>query len=265
MENKNRYAAILLLIFMLVFAPIFSAFADGGDTINYTADNGNRVVIDDSAGLLSEGEKERLLENMKNVTAYGHAAFVTIDENKDTAEKYAKSGYFKLFGRQSGTLFLIDMDNRMIQFYSDGKFAKSINNTKSNEIADNIYKYAANEKYFECANEAFNQVLIVLRGGRLSVPMRHVTNALMAACLGLLLNFLLVTFNRKRNVSIKEIDKAQVIEGRGFRERTNFIKKISLKMISQKRTSHSDSSSDGGGGGGGDGGGGSGSSGGHSF
>lgn len=169
------------------------------------------------------------------MTEYGHAAFVTINENNDSVKQYVKSRYYKLFGEQSGTLFLIDMDNRMIQFYSDGKFASTINNTRSNEITDNIYKYATDEKYFECANEAFNQVNILLRGGKISTPMRHVTNVLMAVCLGLLVNFLRVSFNRERKVSIKEINKKQVVEGVGLRERTDFIKNVNSKMISQKR------------------------------
>ncbi|NLZ99744.1 MAG: TPM domain-containing protein, partial [Clostridiaceae bacterium] len=163
MGNNKRSLAIILLTFILVFVSAIPAFADEKAVIEYTADNGNMVVIDDAAGLLSEGEKELLLENMKTVSEYGHAAFVTTRENRDSAKNYAKSRYFTLFGKQSGTLFLIDMDNRMIQFYSDGQNAKSINNTRSNEIADNIYKYASKEKYFDCANEAFNQVLIVLK------------------------------------------------------------------------------------------------------
>ena len=266
MGNKKRFAAIILLTFMLVFMFAIPAFAAEDAIKEYTADNGNMVIIHDAAGLLSEGEKELLLENMKSVTEYGHAAFITIYENNNSAEKYAKNRYFSLFGKQSGTLFLIDMDNRMIQFYSDGQFARLINNTRSNEIADNIYHYASKEKYLECANEAFNQVLIVLKGGRLSTPMKHVTNALMALCLGLLLNFLRVTFNRRRKVSIKEINTKQVRDGFGFMEKTDFVNNLNLMMISQKKTRHSDSSSGGGSsGGGGGGGGGGGSSGGHSF
>lgn len=254
-----------MLIFMLVFMPAIPAFAKGEAIIKYTADNGNMAVLDDAAELLSAGEKEQLLENMKAVTEYGHVAFITVDDNDDSAKQYANSKYSSFFGKQSGTLFLIDMDNRMIQFYSDGKVARSINNTKSNEIADNIYKYATNNKYFECANEAFNQILIVLKGGRISTPMKHVTNALMAVCLGLLLNFLLVTLNRMRKVSINKIDTEQVIDAANFQERTAFIKNVDSKMVSQKRTRHSDSSSGSGVGGGGGGGGGGGSSGGHSF
>ena len=97
--------------------------------------------------------------------------------------------------------------------------------------------------------------------------MRYVTNALMAICLGLLFNFLLVTFNRRRTVSIKKTDTAHVIGGVGHGERTDFIKNVTATMISQRRTRHKESSSGGGGGssGGGGGGGGGGSSGGHSF
>lgn len=268
MENRKRVPVILLLAVILAFVFAIPTSADEEGVIQYTAENGNMVVIHDAAGLLSEGEKESLLENMKSVTEYGHAAFITINENYESADSYAESRYYKLFGEQSGTLFLIDMDNRMIWFYSDGRFAKLINNTKSNEIATNIYKYASREEYYECANEAFSQVLIILKGGRISTPMRYVTNALMAICLGLLFNFLLVTFNRRRTVSIKKTDTAHVIGGGGLGERTDFIKNVTATMISQRRTRHKESSSGGGGGssgGGGGGGGGGGSSGGHSF
>ena len=266
MENRKRFPVIMVLAVLLVFLSAISVSADEETVIKYTADNDNMVVIHDEARLLSKGEKESLLENMKAVTEYGHAAFITIYENNESAERYAESRYYKLFGEQSGTLFLIDMDNRMIWFYSDGRFAKLINNTKSNEIATNIYKYASREEYYECANEAFNQVLIILRGGRISTPMRYVTNALMAICLGLLLNFLLVTFNRRRTVSIKKTDTPHVIRGDCLGERTDFIQNVTATMISQKRTRHRESSSGGGGGSsGGGGGGGGGSSGGHSF
>lgn len=277
MEIKRRRVAVVLLAFLLVLMSAVPAFAEGAAELTFTADNGNMAVIHDTAGLLGEGEKERLLENMKHVTEYGHAAFVTVSENHDTAETYAKSRYNSLFGSQSGTLFLIDMDNRRIQFYSDGRFAKLINSAKSNEMADNIYQYASGEKYFECAKEAFNQVLIILKGGRISTPMRHVTNALIAVCLGLLLNFLFVAVNRRRKVSIREIDREQVIEGSGFSERTDFIRGIKVTMTSETRSRRSSSSSGGGGGGSsggggggggessGGGGGGGGSSGGHAF
>lgn len=65
MGNKKRRVAIILITFMLVFNSPNSVFADAEAVIKHTANNGNIVVIDDSAELLSEGEKERLLENMK--------------------------------------------------------------------------------------------------------------------------------------------------------------------------------------------------------
>ncbi|HQJ06207.1 MAG TPA: hypothetical protein PLI57_07500, partial [Spirochaetota bacterium] len=184
-----------------------------------------------------------------------------------SAGEYAGNRYGALFGDQSGTLFLIDMDldmgmdNRMIKFYSDGKFARIINNTRSNEIADNIYAYASKEKYFECANEAFNQVLMLLKGERIFTPMKYATNALMALCLALLANFLVAAISRKRNVAINKIDRSHAVID--LNEKTKFIKKINSKMISQTRTLSSDSDSGSSSGGGGGGGGGS--SGGHSF
>ena len=103
--GNEKICVIILLTFMLVFMFAIPAFAAEDAIKEYTADNGNMVIIHDAAGLLSEEERELLLENMKAVTEYGHAAFITIYENNDSAEKYAKNRYFSLFGKQSGTLF----------------------------------------------------------------------------------------------------------------------------------------------------------------
>jgi uncharacterized protein len=269
MGNKKRSVELILLALMFASISAVASFADEVTVaiIKYAADNGNLVVIDDLANLLSEEEKDNLLENMKAVTEYGHAAFISVGYNDYSAEEYARNRYGALFGDQSGTLFLIDMDldmgmdNRMIKFYSDGKFARIINNTRSNEIADNIYAYASKEKYFECANEAFNQVLMLLKGERIFTPMKYATNALMALCLALLANFLVAAISRKRNVAINKIDRSHAVID--LNEKTKFIKKINSKMISQTRTLSSDSDSGSSSGGGGGGGGGS--SGGHSF
>ena len=260
MENKKRTVSILLITCMLVSISTISAFADEITARKFTADNGNMVVIDDSANLLTKTERSNLLKNMKAITEYGHVAFITIDHNDTSAEEYAKNRYRTLFGRESGTLFLIDMENRMIQFYSDGKVSRTISNTRSNEIADNTYIYATNEKYFECANKAFEQVLILLQGGSISTPMKHVTNALMAVCLGLLLNFLVVAIGRKKSVSIKQIDYGLVFNDDYLEVGTAFIKDVTSNMTSQKKRYIKSSSGSGGGGGGGGG-----SSGGHSF
>jgi uncharacterized protein len=155
MGNKKRTVSIILITLMLASVSAISAFADEA-IIKYTADNDNMVIIDDSAELLSEEERKNLFENMKAITEYGHAAFVTINYNENSAKTYANNRYAELFGEQSGTLFLIDMDNRMIQFYSDGSFARTITDAKSNEIATNTYKYASDKDYFGCANEAFS-------------------------------------------------------------------------------------------------------------
>lgn len=55
----------------------------------YTNDEtGYRVVIEDDAGLLTDDEKSRLAETMKDITPYGDVAFKSIDYNSYSTETY---------------------------------------------------------------------------------------------------------------------------------------------------------------------------------
>ena len=58
---------------------------------------------------------------MAKLTEYGNIIFKSINTNSTTADSYAKSYYNGRYGRQSGTLFLIDMDNRKIYIFSNGE------------------------------------------------------------------------------------------------------------------------------------------------
>ena len=95
----------------------FGVKADGTpDGVVYTdAGTGYCVVINDQEDLLTEDEESGLLEQMKDLTRYGNAVFVSCSQTEysDTAD-YAKNWYFEYFGNESGTTLMIDMGQRMI-------------------------------------------------------------------------------------------------------------------------------------------------------
>ena len=224
------------------------------------------VVIEDDAGLLTEEESQKLLDVMTPLTEYGHIIFKTINSNDTSTENYAHNYYYEHFGNESGTMLIIDMANRYIYICSAGENYKVITKDKANIITDNIYKYASNEKYYDCAVEAFNEIKTVLDGGKIAEPMRYASNIGMALVSGFLLSFLFVV----SSMSVKRSSNSKKIEKLG--QKVSIIS-VNIRQTGQRKvyspvSDDSGFSSGGGGGfsgGGGGGGGFSGGGGGHSF
>ena len=98
-----------LLVFSLLFTFLLPVQADG-----------YRVVIEDQEDLLSEAEEAKLKSEMEAITAYGHAAFVSVKQYGAT-DTYVKETYMSLFGNESGILFVIDMGQRNIWIMCNGE------------------------------------------------------------------------------------------------------------------------------------------------
>lgn len=218
-------------------------------------DTGYQTVIEDDAELLSEEEEAALQELLEEITAYGNVAFKTIDSNYMSTENYARSYYKDMFGTASGTLFLIDMDNRIIWIHSDGAVYKVITTAYANTITDNVYRYASDEEYFVCAQKAFEQMLSLLQGQKIAQPMKYISNGLLAIILALLLNYGVVCVF----AGAKKPGKKKMMENVPIQ--FSYTKPLAV-FTHQTRTYNPVSSSSGGGGGGSSGGGGGGSSGG---
>lgn len=224
-------------------------------------DTGYQAVIEDDANLLSEEEEAALQEQLEEITAYGNVAFKTIDDNYMSTENYARSYYKDMFGTASGTLFLIDMDNRIIWIHSDGAVYKVITTAYANTITDNVYRYASDKAYFVCAQKAFEQILSLLKGQKIAQPMKYISNGLLAILLALLLNYGVVCVF----AGAKKLGKKKMMENVPIQ--FSYTKPLAV-FTHQTRTYHPVSSSSGSGGGGGGGGGGghsSGGGGGHRF
>ena len=210
------------------------------------------LYIIDNANLLSDEEEISLKKVMEPITEFGGIAFVSTSSNNSTSESYAKNKYRDCFGNSSGTLFLIDMDNREVYIFSDGKNYRLLNKARAYEITDNVYTYATDGDYYECAKEAFIQIDKVLNNEMIFAPMRYITGILAGICTSLLVSILIVYVQRKHKY--EECDITEDVE--------TYIIERHDRLINVTKTKHTSSS---GGSGGGGGGGSSGGGGGHSF
>lgn len=271
--NSIRYLFIalfipgLLCLWSLPGAMLSCQAASEPDDAVYTNEQtGYSVWIDDSANLLSEQEEAALCTDMQPITAFGNVLFVSVSENPYSAASYAEDYYYMRCPGESGTLFLIDMDNRVIQIYSDGSVYRVITADYAYTITDNVYRYASSGSYYQCAGKAYEQIYALLQGQKIAQPMKYISNLFLALLLALLVNYFLVRLlSRARKPSRREQLGHVPIRWDGRNLRKN--------LISQKKvyiSSDSGSSSGGGGGGhssggGGGGGGHSGGGGGHRF
>lgn len=261
-KKPARLLAAFLCLIFTVLAGTTAVFASASYT---NPSNGYVVVIEDNADLLSASEEAQLQELMEQITAYGNAAFVTVPEYGNpysTTQSFAENYNSSHFGNSNATLFVIDMDERMIYVDTMGSIRRYLTSSYADTITDNVYRYASNAQYYQCAYNAFDQILRLLEGRRIAQPMKYVSNVFLAVIIAMLVNFFVVkAFSRKHKPS-----NTEVLSG-VFRQVN--MNNLHINFTNQTKTYSPPSSSGGGGGGGGGhsggGGGGGHSGGGHSF
>ncbi|MBR4165353.1 MAG: TPM domain-containing protein [Lachnospiraceae bacterium] len=228
--------------------------------------NASLVTVMDDAGMLTAAESDKLKQDMLPVTAFYPVAFVTTNDTDHTsAESYSRRIYNQIFDSNGGVLFLIDFDTtdsdgRQLYIRVTNRSSK-LSVAKCNTITDNVYTYARDGKYYECARRAFSQITDVLDDRAVPQPMKHMSNLLIAVCLALFVVF--TTANSRTRIKKpgevylldKNISKSVRLED-GSRQL--------IKRYKQRNASYSSGGGGGGFSGGGGGGGGS-HGGGHGF
>lgn len=206
-----------------------------------------KVIFEDDASLLSDDEAEQLIEVMKPITAYGSVAFKSIDTNKySSTSSYASNYYASKFQTGSGTIFLIDMDNRNLWIHSNGKVYSTITTSYANVITDNVYRYASNKDYYTCASKVFEQEASLLAGRRISQPMKYISNALLALVAAILINYLIVrTASRKRKASQNELVRGIFVNNAFNNPQVNFVRQTKVYDPPSSSSSSGGSSSSG--------------------
>lgn len=251
-----RKLATMILTLLLLLIPGTAVFASAYEN----PDTYYEVIICDEADLLTDEEEETLLEDMKPITEYGNVAFVSISENPyHSTKSYAREFYESYFGQDSGTVFLIDMDERYIWIQSDGAIYKRITTSYADTITDNVYSYASDQEYYCCASKAYSQIYTLLEGGKIAQPMKYICNLLLAVILALLINFFIVMwYSRSKKASASELLT-------GIYHKVDILNPTVTHTHQTKRYSPQSSGGGGGHSGGGGGGGHSGGGGGHRF
>lgn len=236
----------------------YSSSTDETSSVKSKIVNGNTVIVDDKADLLTDDQEESLMSEMEKLTEFGHIGFVSTN-SATTTKDFADTYYHSKFGTQSGSIFVIDMDNRMVYIFSDGYNYNVINTSIANSITDNIYTYASKKDYYNCALKAFEQMYTVLNGGKISEPMRLISNVFLAFTISSIIIYLYALSTS----SIKKAKSKELFDGINKEVKISDIKIV--KKGTRSVYSPQSDSSGGSGGGGGGGGGSSGGGGGHSF
>ena len=267
----KRIIDLCFCIIIAVFVLVLPVCAESG-ALYTDPDTGYSVYIQDDADLLSDEEEAKLVEDMKPVTEFGNAVFVSNTKYNSSTPQLAKEYYRTYSGTDSGTLFMVDMYNRYIYIYSDGEIYKTVTRSYADTITDNTYAKASKELYYECASEAFGQIHTLLEGGKIARPMKVITNILMAVCIAVILNYELVMISRRKKYVSAEAAAAAISSFAAIAAITPKFLKVTKQYIPPATTSSGGGSSSGGFSGGGGGGGGfsggggsSGGGGGHRF
>lgn len=184
--KMNKLTKFTFFIFILLLIPSTILASEN-------ISNSYEIVIEDDANLLTDYEIDSLKSAMEPLTEYGNIAFKSTNTNSVSTEQYARNYYHSKFGQASGSLFLIDMDNRVIYIFSDGENYKVITKDKANIITDNVYKYASSKNYYLCASNAYNQMHSLLSGQKIIEPMKYISNAIVSLISAFFIAFL-ITF-----------------------------------------------------------------------
>ena len=211
-QRKWLYMRVILctIIFIMFLSPI-STFAEENyrsfTPRSVTSNENYQIYLDDWANLLSDTEEEKLFDIMEPIAEYGNVAFVSILQNPmDSTENYIEQYYYDHFAFDSGTVFVIDMDERYLWIYSNGEIYETVTNAYANTITDNVYVYASEGDYFTCASVAFEQIHTLLLGRPIAQPMKYISNALLALVLALLINYgIVMLYSRSKKANTKQL------------------------------------------------------------
>ena len=264
MRNNNirLFFSSLMLLMLTVSLFALPARADGSFFVYTNPQTGYSIYIEDGEDLLTDSEETALIEDMKPITEFGNAGFVSCKNEGQSTSSYSSQKYDALFGSESGSLLVIDMGQREFFIKNNGAISKVVTNAYSNTISDNIYRYAARGEYYKCASACFSQIYTLMSGGKVAQPMRYISAALLALILGLLINYIIVrAFSVPKKASADEIIDAA---------KTSFVLRHPAANLDHTSRVYSPVRSSGGGSGGSRGGGGGGghsggSGGGHRF
>ncbi len=164
------------------------------DSLEYVnPETGYVAMVCDEAGLLKSSEKAALLEEMKSITEQGNVVFYSTNNNPYyNTDKLAKEYCRENFNYASTTIFVVDMEERYLWIYSQGKLYEIVTDDYAQTITDNVYTYASDGDYYRCASRAFGEIQSLVEGKWIAEPMKWISNGLLAVAIALFTNYFVV-------------------------------------------------------------------------
>lgn len=216
MKTKVCRWAVCLLIAVCVLPLCLSVGATQSGGAQYTnPQTGYQALILDDDDLLTAQEESALVQKMIPITDYGHIIFWSTEEYTFDEIEQAKNKRYNLYGYESSGIFSINMRVRKVTFQSDGAIYHMVSSSYARSITDNVSHYASSGNYYQCAAEAYDQVLTVLQGNRIAEPMKYISFVV----IGMMLAFVLVVgivFGKRVNPLIKKNDDKARLIGSGM-------------------------------------------------
>lgn len=258
--RKFRALSVVLSAIVLICSLAVCSKAEYEYDDYYDDDYQYSIYIYDEADLFSDKETERLIDTMAPIAEnYGHACILTLlDCDYYDTKSYAEAFTIQYYDKENLVLFIIDMDNRELYMNFEGRILRDLGTSTADIITDNVYRYATDEEYFECATEAMSEALYKLEGGNLTSSMKILSNACIAVVFALLLTY----FIARAVSSTMKASNSEMLDSMYHQFKFTDTKSV-LDHTSREYSPQSSGSSGGHGGGGGHSGGGGG--GGHGF
>lgn len=216
MNNRFCRWAVCLLLAACILPLCLSVSAAQQSDAQYTnPQTGYQALIRDDDDLLTDEEESALVQQMIPITDYGHIIFWSTSEYTFDEIEQAKNKRYQLYGNDSSGILSINMQVRKVTFQSDGAIYTMVSSSYARSITDNVSGYASSGNYYQCAAEAYSQILTVLQGNRIAEPMKYISFVV----IGLMLSFVLVVgivFGKRVNPLIKKNDDKARMMGKGM-------------------------------------------------
>ena len=196
---KKHMAVLLTALFVFVVLLSTTGMAAGGRSAGGQSAEGQSpktFTMDDRVHLLTNEHQDMIVEKYSAISEYLSAAFVTTNNNPDSAGEYAKKYAIEHYGNAPAVVFLYDVGNRDIFLYVNGSAKSIITKTDATVIINRIKKYVPRYQSYYCTDDCFDYILTKCRSHHLVGSVKHITNAMIAVLIGILINISIAAFSR---------------------------------------------------------------------
>ena len=217
--RRSKFGVLFLFVISLlfVFIPFKEVKADAYDIKKQNETTNYFAWVYDEAGLFSQTEARTILDKAYEITENSDIFVITVSENPYGDSESASDKLCDWYCTQNSrsdncVIFMIDMDTRYVLVYSSGNAQNDFDTDTCDEIANNVFDYAHDKDYDNCALEALQEIKDVYNNIAISRTMQPISNFFIAFVLGFVIMYLVALSKSKvRTTSDNEMLKYAVI------------------------------------------------------